>query len=407
MREISTILIACALGWPLLGPTAKASSEKVLYSFCSQANCTDGEQPFAALVEADGTLYGTAFNGGNGAGCSGGCGTAYLVSLKDGTEKTLYAFCSLQDCVDGALPDGSLIDVKRTLYGTTAGSGAGRFGTVFSLDRQTGTESVIRSFENSPDGAVPTANVIDAKGTLYGTTSDGGSHGYGAIFSLNTKTGAESVIYSFCSLGNCADGAHPVAGLIDAKAMLYGTTTIGGAKSHGTVFSFDLKTGTEAVLYSFCGLQRCADGDLPEGGLVDVAGVLYGTTVGGGTGSGCSGGCGTAFQINLNTGAEKTAYSFCSQQNCTDGKYPAAALLAVNGSLLGTTFGGGARAGGTVFTIEPDTGNETVTYSFCSQQNCTDGEVPQAALIDVKGVLYGTTSAGGAHGVGTVFSVTP
>ena len=106
------------------------------------------------------------------------------------------------------------------------------------------------------------------------------------------------------------------------------------------MFSFDLNTGAEKVIYTF---QGGSDGAVPYAGLIDVNGTLYGTTSYGGS-TGCGGrGCGTAFSIDPNTGAEKVIYSFCSQQNCTDGAYPQAGLISVNGSLYGTTSAGGRK----------------------------------------------------------------
>jgi uncharacterized repeat protein (TIGR03803 family) len=153
------------------------------------------------------------------------------------------------------------------------------------------------------------------------------------------------------------------------------------------------------VLYSFCRLQNCTDGATPEDGLIDVKGMLYGTTVAGG-----NSGCGTVFSVDARTGTEAVVYSFCSRQNCTDGEAPAASLLEVNEELYGTTVLGGTYGSGTVFALEPQIGKETVIHSFGSG---TDGEDPEADLVDVNGTLYGTTASGGAHGEGTVFSVTP
>ena len=98
------------------------------------------------------------------------------------------------------------------------------------------------------------------------------------MFSVDLNTGVETVLYSFCKMG-CADGAEPFGGLIDVKGTLYGTTSGGGANGRGTVFSFDPSTGAEKVLYSFIG---GADGAYPQGGLIDVSGTLYGTTTMGG-----------------------------------------------------------------------------------------------------------------------------
>jgi uncharacterized repeat protein (TIGR03803 family) len=109
-------------------------------------------------------------------------------------------------------------------------------------------------------------------------------------------------------------------------------------------------------------------------------------------------------------------YSFCSSANCTDGELPQAGLIQDGaGNLYGTTAGGGnsnpscgSNGCGTVFELD-NTGHETVLYSFCAAPNCTDGAAPQAGLIqDGAGNLYGTTGVGGANGNGgTVFKVTP
>jgi uncharacterized repeat protein (TIGR03803 family) len=147
------------------------------------------------------------------------------------------------------------------------------------------------------------SNLIDVDGTLYGTTFAGGSGapcggsqtGCGTVFSVNPSTGSESVLYAFRNGGG--DGANPIAGLIDIKSMLYGTTERGGAHRSGcnglgcgTVFAVDVKTGAEKVLHSF--KNKDGDGKLPFAALIDVRKVLYGTTVGGGTQSE-----GTVFKI--------------------------------------------------------------------------------------------------------------
>ncbi len=91
---------------------------------------------------------------------------------------------------------------------------------------------------------------------------------------------------------------------MDAQGNLYGTTLYGGSPSAscsnnrcGTVF--ELASGTETVLYSFCSDANCTDGERPTAGVVlDSQGNLYGTTEGGGT-LGCNFGCGTVFKLTL------------------------------------------------------------------------------------------------------------
>jgi hypothetical protein len=161
----------------------------------------------------------------------------------------------------------------------------------------------------------------------------------------------------------------------------------------------------EQTLYDFCSQTNCVDGMLPIAGLImDGAGNLYGTALGG-VYDGAAG-AGTVFQLTpTNTGwSEKVPYSFCSESNCADGHFPIAGLIMdASGSLYGTTNGGGActyniRGCGVVFQLRPTgTGwSEQVLYNFCSQSNCVDGQGPNGGLImDASGNLYGTTAYGG------------
>jgi uncharacterized repeat protein (TIGR03803 family) len=120
------------------------------------------------------------------------------------------------------------------------------------------------------------------KGSIYGTTASGGAHTYGTVFLFDLSSGAEKVLYSFCNTGpNCSDGSEPAAGLIHSNGTLYGTTYFGGGTGCdgiygcGTVFSLDQRTDAETVLHAFSG---GADGEFPLGNLIDLNGVLYGTT---------------------------------------------------------------------------------------------------------------------------------
>jgi uncharacterized repeat protein (TIGR03803 family) len=160
--------------------------------------------------------------------------------------------------------------------------------------------------------------------------------------------GKETVLFRF----DQTDGARPVGGLIDVKGTLYGTTAYGGGGAHcvesyacGTVFTVDQKTGAETVLYSFCSRKECVDGQNPSASLIDVDGTLYGVTTSGGTVT-CAKdphlGCGTVFALNVKTGAQTVVHSFAN--GGTDGAYPNAGLIDLNGTLYGTTSGGGRTA---------------------------------------------------------------
>jgi uncharacterized repeat protein (TIGR03803 family) len=191
-----------------------------------------------------------------------------------------------------------LIAVKGTLYGTTRDGGKSNgCGTVFNVT-PSGSEKLLHSFNCYSDGAAVWAPLVNVNGTLYGTTEFGGASGNGTIFSISTN-GSLKVIYNF---SGGSDGAIPLAGLVYHNGTFYGTTLAGGDSScHtssypgcGTVFSVD-PAGSEKVLYSFKG---GSDGVQPTASLVSVNGTLYGTTIEGG-GSGCHGlGCGIVFAIS-------------------------------------------------------------------------------------------------------------
>ena len=387
--------------------TLPAASFTTLYSFCTQSGCTDGAQPTGGLVQAtNGDLYGTTSGGGANTSCgSGGCGTVFKITL-GGALTTLYNFCALANCSDGDSPSAGLLQATNgDLYGATRGIIAGfqgaNPGTIFKIT-QNGTLTTLHNFcslANCADGAEPTGGLVQAtNGDLYGTTYVGWFN-FGTVFKI-TPSGTLTTLHSFCSQKFCTDGEGPWAGLAEAaNGDFYGTTLYGGAYggSSGTVFKIT-PTGALTTLYSFCEFAGCQDGDELFAGLLQpVAGDLYGTTQGGGDYS-----SGTIFKITP-SGTLTTLYSFCELAGCPDGAGPGA-LIDANGDLYGTTSGGGANGHGTIFKITPS-GTLTTLHSFCALANCADGQGPVGRLVqDTNGDLYGTTAAGGANGnYGTVF----
>jgi uncharacterized repeat protein (TIGR03803 family) len=352
----------------------------------------NGTHTVAGLLDVNGTLYGTTRSGG-----SSGNGTVYSVS-PSGAQKVLYRF---HGGSDGSDPRSGLLDVSGTLYGTTANGGPSNAGTVYSISTS-GGEKVLYSFKGGSDGANPVASLIDVNGTLYGTTGHGGGSGCnsnlgcGTVFSVSTS-GKETVLHKFAG---GSDGAHAFTELLDVNGVLYGTTAEGGicalysGTGCGTVYSITTG-GAEKVLYAF---QDGSDGNNPESGLIDVNGTLYGTTAGGGQiGSQCEYGntCGTVYSIST-AGAENVIYRFADG---ADGAEPHADLIDVNGTMYGTTDTGGGTGScfapngncGTVYSITT-AGAETVLYRFTGG---TDGFSPVAPLTNVNGTLYGTTYYGG------------
>lgn len=261
----------------------------------------------------------------------------------------------------------------------------------------------------SDDGERPLTNLVDVHGDFYGTTVYGGttndqcSLGCGTVFRVSTS-GEESVIYRF---KGGSDGADPVAGLTVVNGALIGTTSGGGTGSAcgggcGTVFKVSTDGRSEEVLHSFSGGTDGAD---PVAGLVALGGTLYGTTQFGGTVTPlCSSGCGTVFTVSA-SGAESVIYRFNAGK---DGANPVAGLLALDGKLYGTTQYGGAPTSfcetgcGTIFRMST-AGSKMTLHDFKYARGLNDGAFPAAALIAMGGDLYGTTIGGGKYGDGTIF----
>jgi uncharacterized repeat protein (TIGR03803 family) len=396
----TALLAAAGLG----AGSASAASETVLYSFCQQPNCADGQYPEAGLIATNqGALYGTTGQGGNA-----NKGVAFLVSLSGGTG-LLHAFQN--NANDGGYPEAPLfVDNSGNFYGTTTEGGANEYGTVF--ERTAGGTYRLRHAFNGTDGANPSAGLVaDSAGNLYGTTFHGGANGQGTIFRL-APSGILTTLYSFCGMSGCSDGAGPYAGLIgDANGNLYGTTFQGGGASAcnlgcGVVFKIHADGSNYIVLHAFAG--GTSDGAGPPAGLsADASGNLYGTTYFGG-GLGCFyAGCGSVFKIAPDGSNYAVLYHFCSQGSCADGSEPTGGVIVdAAGNLYGTTLSGGANNWGAVFSLTPS-GTYTVLYSFCSLGACADGSQPQGNLVALSpGNLYETTTLGGANNSGTVYKLT-
>jgi uncharacterized repeat protein (TIGR03803 family) len=369
-------------------------------------NGTDGRYPDAGLVRVGNTLYGTTAKGG-----AHKAGVVFSITTT-GKQMVLYSF---RGKPDGADPNTTLVDVSGTLYGTTISGGEYNDGAFFSMTTA-GKEQVLRSFGGGSDSNSPTS-LIQANATLYGTASGGGTSGNGTLFQIATH-GDEKIIYSF---PGGESGANPNS-LVWLKGNLYGTATGGGELNCppgtlegpcGVVFGVST-AGKKVLLYDFKGsFNGSKDGWWPEG-MVNVHGTLYGDTLFGGP-TGCLSdggtlylGCGTVFTITT-SGKERVIYNF--QKGPPSGYWPEASLVDVGGVLYGTTYAGGESSCylpsepgcGTVFSVTLS-GKEHLLHDF---KGNLDGAYPQARLLGVNGVLYGTASSGGKANGGTVFSVTP
>jgi uncharacterized repeat protein (TIGR03803 family) len=316
-------------------------------------NGPNGSDPFAPLVQGlDGNLYGATVYGG-----ANNYGTIFKMS-SSGQFTMLYSFCAQASCPDGNYPDGLTLATDKNFYGATYGN------------------------NNNP----------------------------GTIFRF-TPSGKLTTLYTFCSKPNCADGVLPQAILFQATdGNLYGTTNVGGTHGQGTIFKISL-SGKLTTLYSFCAQTNCADGAQPYTGLIQASdGNFYGTTAFGGNSTNvCVSqvpGCGVVYKITP-AGKLTILYNFCTQANCADGSIPQGRLLqATDGNFYSTTDGGGPNDAGTIYKITPS-GKLTTLHTFCVS-TCTDGGIPYAGLIQATdGNFYGTAVIGGPKGYGVVFQLTP
>ncbi len=256
--------------------------------------------------------------------------------------------------------------------------------------------SVVHNFAGGSDGADPLNGLVMDAAGNLYGAASAGVSGHGLVFKISAN-GVKTELHAFTG---GKDGSSPQGFLIfDSAGNLYGTTELGGVHNEGTVFKI---AGTaETVLYSFGGHP---DGAKPVAGLaIDAAGNLYGTTSAGGKNNN-----GTVFELSPPSKqglawTESVLYSFGTE---TDGKIPVGGVSLDAGNLYGTTSAGGAYGFGTVFQLVSGTSwTETTIHDF---QDGDDGAVPYAGLIaGPSGKFYGAATEGGNNGGGTIFELTP
>ena len=300
--------------------------------------------------------------------------------------ETLKPLWSFGSSKDGQLPVGALAGVPGRLFGVTLGGGQFGYGTVYVLEA--GQEQVLHNFTNKADGGIPSPTLVKVGETLYGTNQIGGTTGNGVVFAIDAKTGAEKTVYSFAGR---TDGGSPLAGVSYKNGELYGTAFLGGTRGAGTAFKIDIATGAETTLHNF---GASGDGNSPASNLIFVRGLLYGTTEIGGKFN-----AGTVYSLNPITGAEKILHSL---DGAADGSAPQAGLVVKNGDLYGTASTGGTAGAGTIFKVNSTTGAAVTVYSFLGKN---DGKEPLTALTVFGNTLYGTANFGGLKGDGTLFSL--
>jgi uncharacterized repeat protein (TIGR03803 family) len=388
-RFIATALAGAFAALALSTASAAAPAYRLLYSFDSTQYHLPSLPNAGVIAGPDGALYGMSEVGGKY-----DRGAAYALNPADDAETVLYAF-GVPDANDGrTLKDALVRDSAGNLYGVTLGGGKHGLGTVFKIDATTHSLTVLHDFAGgADDGALPDGPLLlDPQGKLFGTTLNGGPNDTGTVFEISPG-GVATMLYGFGP--NSGSGPRkPIGDLaLDSAGHLYGTTRLGGSHDLGTVYKLTPGTGTSAAsvttLTSFAGGN---DGSFPMSGVTLDATqqMLYGTTVSGGSTDN-----GTVFACPVAGGAARVVYAFQGPEH-GDGSYPRGRLAIDDaGMLYGTTNFGGTDNLGTVFTVDPFKGSESVLHNFGGRKQ-NDGYWPvSGVIIDAAGELVGTTRRGG------------
>ena len=316
---------------------------------------------------------------------------------------------------DGANPAAGLALSGGVLVGTTLNGGAQGAGTVFWMTLDGTNFSAFRIFTNAPDAGNPQGELSFSGNKFFGTSIGGGTSDVGAVFAGQTN-GSVALLKSFSTVSadnaTNSGGASPSASLAMSGGTLYGTTAAGGAAANGTIFSLATNGVTFTMLHNFTVPDSQAgtnsDGALPCGGLILSGGTLYGTASSGG-----AGGNGVVFSVSTNGANFTTLCSFTPMDtlNATnaDGAMPLGGLVLSSNTLYGTTSAGGFGGSGTIYSIQTNGNGFAVLHHFAPTDvvtgTNTDGASPGAALLLSSNILYGTAAAGGAGAAGTVFAL--
>jgi uncharacterized repeat protein (TIGR03803 family) len=318
-----------------------------------------------------------------------------LASVLPATAQTYEVLTNFNP--DQGTPFSSLLSASDGyLYGTTLAGGDFGYGSVYRIRPDGSGFQTVHSFRRT-DGGSPNAELIEYAGSLFGVTQEGGpSLMSGTIFRMELTN--LSILETVHTFGAGADnGAFPRGGLLEVSGILYGTTSSGGAHEHGTIFAFD----PNASPYSFTVLHSFDEsaGRSPVGTLTEMDGLLYGVTEYGGVrdaGTPFAHDAGTLFRIDL--------FGLLYEHLADLQENPRAGLVKVGTRLYGTTSQGG-DGGGTVYRYDPTMeGVEYLHYFFTT----VPGEAlyPVAPLVQAaNGRLYGTSDGGGANGQGAIFEV--
>ena len=267
------------------GTVFKINTDGSAFTLLREFTGGDGRWPHGDLVLSGTTLYGTTSAGG-----TAGNGTVFKINTDGSGYTVLHNFTGYPN--DGRWPDGSLTLKGTTLYGATPVGGSygppEGYGILFKVEIDGSGYTVLKQFTGS-DGIAPTGGFVSSGTTLYGIAEGGysadGTYDRGVVFKINTDGSGYTVLHNFA--GPPSDGAVPYGGLVSTGTTLYGITTQGGSHGYsplthdygdGTIFKINTDGSGYSLLKEFTG----EDGLSPYAGLLLDGTTLYGTTSSGG-----------------------------------------------------------------------------------------------------------------------------
>ena len=308
-----------------------------------------------------------------------GDGVLFKIPLKRPTLTTLYRFAK------HTYPAQPLAALNDVLYGVARDAGGAGDGLLYDFGLGGIGEHDLYSFNAGNDGATPCCGLTVVGSVLYGVAMGHGAQGGGTLYEFDPSSSEITTIYSFDGPENA-----PTSRLEYASGVLYGTTEQGGANSYGQIYKYELSSGQESAVYSFTRTDPA--GMLPFGTLVvdgtNIYGIDYSNNQSGNS----------LYKVNLHTGVATLFYKFPANA------IPTGRLILQGGFIWGTTATGGAHNAGSVFQIDPQSGAYTTIYSFSGGAGGGD---PSTGLTYYQNAFYGTTYVGGTNGTGTVFKLTP
>jgi uncharacterized repeat protein (TIGR03803 family) len=210
------------------GAVYRIETDGSYYAVLKTFSGPDGSMPLAPLVRSGPYLFGTTANGGNG-----GNGTLFTMWAGGPGFLTLHHFLGNPD---GAVPEGELLLIGATPFGTTWAGGTSDKGTIYRINTDGTGYQVLKSLSWGPDGAFPETGLIQYGGTLLGIARAGGTFGIGTIFALGLDGSGFTKLWDFPG----QNGSNPRAELLLSGTTLYGTAQDGGGFRVGAVFRLQL-----------------------------------------------------------------------------------------------------------------------------------------------------------------------